>query len=267
MDLTVLRTDILRDWPFRRQRAWLSCLLVERGLKFVDRALEIGAGAEFLDELERGAHFVEWGDLEDFGVVQIDYSLVLILLEQGFEDLSGLRSVAGEDIAFADTVGTFAASEGTLIESDVADEVEGVELLADFGGDGIEREARGFEFFDDCLFAVFGGPAFEELVEAGEAGFEGFAGVVAETFGDEFAVFVEVFDAFGDDGCRDAIDVDFAAFAVVGRDFDVGGVLDGARDVGGRDGGRWGRVRRFGRVRRRNQGQQNGWLRRGNRGG
>jgi len=78
----------------------------------------------------------------------------------------------------------------------------------------------------------------EEIVEAGEAGFEGLAGVVAETFGDEFAIFVEVFDAFGDYGCRDAIDVDLAAFAVVWRDVDIGGsaMSRGSATMGGETG-------------------------------
>ena len=43
---------------------------------------------------------------------------------------------------------------GLLVEGDVADEIEGVEVLAQLLGDGVERQALGFQFLDDRLLAL-----------------------------------------------------------------------------------------------------------------
>ena len=61
--------------------------------------------------------------------------------EQGFEHGAGLRAVLGEDVALADVLGALAAGERRPVEGDVADQVEGVEVLADFLGERIERQA------------------------------------------------------------------------------------------------------------------------------
>ena len=142
------------------------------------------------------------------GIVEVDDAFVLVFLQQGFEHGAGLRAVLGEDVALADVVGPLAAGERRLVEGDVADEVEGIEVLADFLGERVERQAFGFQFLDDGLLALGGVPAFEEIVQAGEALLQGFLGVVAQAFGDQLAVLVEVFDALGDDAGADAIDVD-----------------------------------------------------------
>jgi hypothetical protein len=55
-------------------------------LEFVDGLFEAGTTAELFDELERRAHGVETRDLEDARVVELDDALVLIFLQQGFED-------------------------------------------------------------------------------------------------------------------------------------------------------------------------------------
>ena len=36
----------------------------------------------------------------------------------------------------------------------MADEIEGIEVLAEFLGDGIERQALGLQFLDDRLLAL-----------------------------------------------------------------------------------------------------------------
>ena len=108
----------------------------------------------------------------------------------------------------------------------MADEVEGVKVLAEFLDDGGEREALCGEFVEDCLLARGVLPAFEEVVEAGETLSERLLGVVAQGFGDEFAEFVEILDALGDDGGADAVDVDFLPPGAAGRDGDVGRAID-----------------------------------------
>jgi hypothetical protein len=59
-------------------------------LEFADGALEVGAGAELPDELERRAHRVERRDLQDARVIEVRGAGVLILLQQSFEDGRGL---------------------------------------------------------------------------------------------------------------------------------------------------------------------------------
>ena len=99
---------------------------------------------------------------------------------------------------FADVVRALAARERRLVEGDVADEVEGIEVLADFFGQRVKRQAFVFEFLDDGLLAFGGFPALEEIVEAGEALFQRLLGEVPQAFGDELPVLVEIFDALGD---------------------------------------------------------------------
>ena len=89
--------------------------------------------------------------------------------EQRFEHGAGLRAVLGEHVALADVLGPLAPGERRLVEGDMADEVEGVEVLADLLGQRIEQQALGGQFFDDGLLALGRVPALEEIVEAGEA--------------------------------------------------------------------------------------------------
>ena len=92
----------------------------------------------------------------------------------------------------------------------MADQIEGIEVLAEFVGDGIERQALGFQFLDDRLLAFGRFPALEEIVEAGEALLQRRLGEIAQGFGDELAVLVEIFDALGEDAGADAIDINLA---------------------------------------------------------
>ena len=143
MDLTMLRTDM-----------GYSCLLIQFGLQFVDGLLEVAAGAELLDELQRRAHRGERRDLQDVRVVEVEYAFVLILLQQGLQHGAGLGAVLGEDVALADVVGTLAAGERRPVEGDVADQVEGVEILAHLLGQGLQGQALGGQFLDNRLLAL-----------------------------------------------------------------------------------------------------------------
>ena len=103
------------------------------------------------------------------GSSRLSDAFVLVLLQQRFEHGAGLRAVLREDVALADVLGPLAAGERRLVEGDVADEVEGIEVLAHFLGERVERQALGFQFLDDRLLALGRFPALEEIVEAGEA--------------------------------------------------------------------------------------------------
>ena len=140
IDADVLAHDVLDRFDGVANGHGLGGSLVEGGLQFVDGVLEIRARAELLDELERRAHRVERRNLKNARVVEVDDALVLVLLQQRFEHGAGLRAVLGEDVALADVVGALAAGERRLVEGDVADEVEGVEVLADFLGERVERQ-------------------------------------------------------------------------------------------------------------------------------
>ena len=54
--------------------------------------------------------------------------MVRILVKECLEDRSCLTAVAGKDITLLHVLGPFAARQGWLIESHIADEVEGVEV-------------------------------------------------------------------------------------------------------------------------------------------
>ncbi len=143
-------------------------------------------------------------DLQDARIVEVGDAFVLVFLEQGFEHGAGLLAVLGEDVALADILGPLAPGERRLVEGHVADQVEGVEVLAHFLGQRIEQQAFVLQFLDDGLLALGAVPASEEIVEAGEALAERLLRVVAQALGDQLAVFVEVFDALGQDADRSA---------------------------------------------------------------
>lgn len=118
-------------------------------------------------------------------------------MEQGIEDGPGLFTVSGENIPLADVVGPLAPGEGRLVKGDIADQVEGIEIPANLLGQGLEKEAFLFQFFNDYSLTLDAMPTSEELIETGEALAERLFGIVAEALGDEPAVFIEVFDALG----------------------------------------------------------------------
>ena len=103
-----------------------------------------------------------------------------VLGEQRIEHGAGLRPILGEHVALPDVLGPLAPGERRLVEGDVADEVEGVEVLAHFLGERVERQALGFQFLDDRLLALGRLPALEEIVEAGEALLQRLLGEVAQ---------------------------------------------------------------------------------------
>ena len=118
-------------------------------------------------------------------VAKIDDTLILIFLQERFKHGAGLGTVLGEDIPFAHTLCTLAARERGLVERHMADEVKGVEVLADFLGQRVKREAFVFEFLDDGLLALGRFPALEEIIEAGEALLQGLLREIPQRFCDE----------------------------------------------------------------------------------
>jgi hypothetical protein len=95
----------------------------------------------------------------------------------------------------------------------MADEIEGIEVLAQLLDDGLERQAFGFQFLDDGLLSLCRFPALQEIIEAGEALPQGLLGEVLQALGDQLAVLVQVLDPLGDDRGADAVDVDLLPLA------------------------------------------------------
>ena len=105
------------------------------------------------DELDRRAHRIEGRNLKHPRIAQVDDALILIFLQQRFEHRAGLRTVLRENIALADVICALAPRQRRLVEGDMADQVEGIEILADFLGQRIKGQAFVFELFDDGLLA------------------------------------------------------------------------------------------------------------------
>ena len=151
------------------------------------------------DQLDRRAHLAERRDLKDLGVVEIENAFVLVFRQQRIKHGAGLRAVFGEDVALADIVGALAARQRRAVEGDVADQVEGIEVLADLLCERIERQALVLQLLDDRLLAFGCLPAPQEVVEAGEALLQRLLREVPQALGDELAVLIEILDALGDD--------------------------------------------------------------------
>ena len=138
---------------------------------------------------------------------EVEETLFGVLGKQGIQHHTRLVAVLAEHVALPDVLGALAAGQRPGVEGDVADQVEGVQVLVHFLHDHVERQALGRKLVDDRLLALLALPAPQEVVEAGEALLQCLAGEVAQGFGDQLAVLVEVFDALGDNGSVDAVHV------------------------------------------------------------
>ena len=118
-----------------------------------------------------------------------------------------LVAVLGEDVALAHILDTLAPGERRLVEGHMADQIERVEVLAHFLSQRIEQQAFVLQFLDDRLLALGAVPLREKVIEAGETFAQRLFRIIAQAFGDQLAVFVEVFDTLGDDGHRFAVNV------------------------------------------------------------
>ena len=97
--------------------------------------------------------------LKDVGVVEVQDAFVGVFLEESFQDCLRGLSVFAEGVALADVVGAFLAGQGLGVEGDVADEVEGIQVLAQLGADHLEVEPFLRQLLDDRLLLLLGVPA------------------------------------------------------------------------------------------------------------
>jgi hypothetical protein len=80
------------------------------------------------------AHRAEGRDLEHIRIVEIEHAFVLIFGEERIEHGAGLRPVFCEHVALFHVVGPLAAGQRLAVKGDMADQVEGIKVLAKFFG-------------------------------------------------------------------------------------------------------------------------------------
>ena len=170
--------------------------------------LETGLPAEGSHQFDRRAEAVERWDLQNVDVVEIEHSLVGVLVEQRVEHGAGLTRVSVEHVPLLDAVGSLAAGQRLGVKGDVTDEIKGVQILAQLLDDHSQREPFGRHLVDDRLLAFLAVPPIQEVVQAGETPAQRPPREVTERLGDELALSVEVLHPFGDNGGLDAINID-----------------------------------------------------------
>ena len=98
------------------------------------------------------------------------YAGALSGLDQA-HDVARAMDTLVDDEVLDDWLGAFvpgplAPGQRLGVEGDMADQIEGVEVLAQFLGNGVQRQALGLQFLDDRLLAPGPLPALEEVIEA-----------------------------------------------------------------------------------------------------
>jgi len=135
---------------------------------------------------------------------------------------AGLIAVACEVVPLANVFGPFPACEQQLIEGNVADQVERIEVLADFIRERVKQDAMFFKFFDDGLLPVSSQPSLRELVQCRKFLIDPAACVVFQRFRDEFACLgIKVLDTLGSDADFHVADVILLWFAAARWKVDV----------------------------------------------
>ena len=81
----------------------------------------------------------EGRDAQHVGIIQVEHPLVGIFGQQRVKDGACPVPVRVEDVAFLDVLGSLVTGQRLGVEGDMADEVEGVEVLAEFLSDGVKR--------------------------------------------------------------------------------------------------------------------------------
>jgi hypothetical protein len=92
-------------------------------LELVNSKEEIRSRPELFNELERRPHRVKRRDLQNSWVAKVDHTPILVFFATA---LQARREPAGrENIPLTNVLGTLTPSERRLVESNVANEIEG----------------------------------------------------------------------------------------------------------------------------------------------
>src|SRR5690348_819102 len=165
---------------------------------------------EGIDQLHRRTDATEWIELEDLDVFDGLDAGVGVFVQQAFQHLPGCALIFGKVVALAHLVGALATRQRRLVEGDVADQVERIELLAEFllnlVGQRLPQHALPGQLLDDGLLLRSIAPASQERIQRGELQPDLVARVVAQGLGDELAVRAVVLHALGDHRDGDVVD-------------------------------------------------------------
>ena len=135
----------------------------------MDGPIKARLAPEGANEFDGRAEPVERRDPENIGVVKVQDALVGVLGQECVENGASLVAVFREHVALLHIVGPLATSQWLGVEGDMADQVKGIEVLAQLFDDGVKWQPFGLQFVDDGLLTLGSIPAFQEVVEAGEA--------------------------------------------------------------------------------------------------
>ncbi len=123
------------------------------------------------------------------------HAFVVILVEQRLQHGAGRLAVFGEVLRLRTFSARSSPGQRRLVEGDVADQVEGVEVLADLCGQILQEHAVLCEFVDDGLLPLGALPPAEEVVERWRSPAPTCSsGVVRERLGDQLAVRTEILE-------------------------------------------------------------------------
>lgn len=113
--------------------------------------------AEVLERVER----------EDLDILDVFDAGVALLFQQALQYAPRLLAIAGEVVVLHDQVGALCAGERRLLEGDVADQVEGGVILADFLDQRLQQHAVFLHFLENGDLALGRSTAAQEFVQGG----------------------------------------------------------------------------------------------------
>jgi hypothetical protein len=82
-------------------------------------------------------------DAQHIRIIEVQNALIRVFLKQRIQHGTRLRAVFREDVALAHILGPLAPGQWLAVKGDVADQVEGVQVLAKLIGNGVKRQALG----------------------------------------------------------------------------------------------------------------------------
>jgi hypothetical protein len=184
INASVLAHDVLNGFDEGADGHVLCAFFVDGGLQVVDCLFESRFPPESADEFNHASHGAERGNFQDPGIVEFHYSFVGVFDQQSFQYSPRLWTVFGEGVALLDVLGSLLPGQRLGVKGDVADQIEGVEVLTKFGCDQVNRQPFRLQLLEHGLLALFAVPAFQESIETGELSLQSFACEVAQGFRD-----------------------------------------------------------------------------------
>jgi hypothetical protein len=87
------------------------------------------------------------------------------LVQKGFQDSANIVTIFGEYIPLLNPVNTFATRQGWLVKGDMADEIEGVQIVSQLVRKLVKKYSTICQLLYDGVLAVGGVPLREECIQ------------------------------------------------------------------------------------------------------